>query len=258
MEGSVTQGPANLGRFSPFSELVHVTWWDNFGKILKFQHGDMKQSNFSNYQWTAKGLQRQSLMSQTHIVEDAGRASQLLSPVHFVVEEDTEPMLPPDLFDEDLVAAFQANWLAVQDRVESMWEKKSFASRDVNRVPLKLPVPDQKLEHAGSRPVACGHCLRVKGTDHCECPRFGVFGHNPGTAGGLSIHASDEVSASPDGLLNFFPTDLLPHAIGSRVGLAKLLAQFNLEFGTGDRVKILNSDIDIYARIIKVSVIGCV
>jgi len=225
---------------------------DNFGKILKFQMGDMKQSNFSNFQWTAKGIQMQSLPSQPHV--DAKRAAKLLHPDDFNQEGEHMGVMPADLLDEDLIGDFQRDWLDAQDRIESVLDLNTYASQNVTRVPLKLPVPRAAGQPNSilNVPEVCTTCLRQRDDPRCDCARFGVFLPDGKPEGGRSIHASDEMSGSPDGLLNFHPSDLLPHAIGTRVGLAKLMAHFNIEHGTEGRVKIVNSDIDIYARIIKV------
>jgi hypothetical protein len=164
--------------------------------------------------------------------------------------------MPANLLDADLINGFQRDWLGVQDKIESFRELKTYASENVTRVPLKLPVPQASTQPDSilNVPENCLSCFRPADDPDCNCARFSVFSPAAAPDGGSyrSIHTSDEMSGSPDGLLNFHPADLLPHAIGTRVGLAKLMAHFNLEFRTEGRVKIVNSDIDIYARIIKV------
>lgn len=237
-------------------ESVHVTWLDNFGKVLKFQMGDMKQTNFSNFQWTAKGIQRQSQKFQYHI--DEKRASKLLSPTEFQIDPTKTHVMPPDLLDDDIVTGFWSEWLGAQDEVESIWDRKTFLARDVTRVPLKLPSTVDDAQYISLLNVGddeCPICFRPYGHPECDIDHLCFFPQVDEDIylDEMPIHATDDTSASPDGLLNFFPADLLPHAIGTRVGLAKLMTQFNLDFGDTGRVKILNSDIDIYARIIKVT-----
>ena len=64
----------------------------------------------------------------------------------------------------------------------------------------------------------------------------------------------DHISGSPDGLLNFFPFELRRFNIGSKIGLARILADFNIEHGGNAYgiVKIVNTDVQIFERIIKV------
>jgi hypothetical protein len=62
----------------------------------------------------------------------------------------------------------------------------------------------------------------------------------------------DHISGSPDGLLNFFPADIKQFNVGSKIGLARMLADFNIQFGASGQVKILNTDVQIFERIVKV------
>ena len=227
---------------------VHTTWIDNYGKILKFQMSDLKQTNFSNYQWTAYAIMRQGLPTQHHMHNRA--AGTLIQPSEMKLTPTSMDAMPPDLLAGVLVEGL-IKWINRQD-VDTLWDSPSFISKAVTRIPLKLPDIDDP--EAKTIDIVCGNCFRRAGTPDCTCARFDIYDDGVGSGHNESVHRSDETTGSPDGLLNFFPTTVLEHAIGSKIGLAKVMARMNIEYGLDERVKIVNSDVDIYARIIKVRV----
>jgi hypothetical protein len=239
-------------------QVVHVEWWDNFSKCYAFQKQDMTRSNFSLNLWTVMGVQRQSLPTQPHRLQLSGSELQkceLLSVEDFIVNNQSTPAMPDDILDIALIRSFKINWLDKVDKVQSFW-KSSFRAKSVTRVPLKLPNSEGFNK--------CGNCDRLK----CSCFINSILAtqraadsdgkrvseEKQPTPSELmhSVHLTDNVSGSPDGLLNFFPHTIKKQNIGSKVGLSRILAEFNMENRDNKMVKIVNTDVQIYERILKV------
>ena len=209
----------------------------------------MKRSNFTACLWTVTGVQRQSLPSQPHVELGV----KLLSIDEFVVN-GRRPALPPDLFAVALVDRFKRQLLFPVDKVKSFWGAR-FRAKDVTRVPLKLA--------PGVNSRVCGRC----GESRCSCFMRDILATQVNgddedvdidngtdqTNLAHSLHMTDNITGSADGLLNFFPGDIKPYNIGSKVGLARILAEFYIENHDKGMVKIVNTDVQIYERIIKVT-----
>ena len=209
---------------------------------------DLKQTNFSNYQWTAYAIMRQGLPTQHHMRDRDPQT--LIQPSEMKLTSTSVAAMPPDLLAGELVEGL-VKWIDSQE-VDTLWDSSSFISKDVTRIPLKLPEPVDP--EAKAIEIVCGNCFRRAGTPECACARFDIYEDGVGSGHNESVHRSDQTTGSADGFLNFFPTTVLEYAIGSKVGLAKIMARMNIEYGLDERVKIVNSDVDIYARIIKVRV----
>jgi len=228
---------------------VHVTWWDNFSKVHAFQKADMSRTNFTLCLWTVCGVQRQSLPSQQHVIE-GGHSNRLMSFEEFKVSRNNADALPADILSVALVNKVKNQWFARVGATRSFWEG-NLRARKVNRVPLKLPRGE-----SGNDAKACGQCNDAR--QRCGCSLEQLNGdakvNDSNDILNLSTSAAidDHISGSPDGLLNFFPFQLRRFNIGSKVGLARLLAEFNICHGDKDVVKILNTDVQIFERIIKV------
>lgn len=227
---------------------VHVTWWDNFSKVYAYQKGDMTRTNFTLCLWTVCGIQRQSLASQEH-VSKGGHASKLMAVDDFKVSANGADALPDDILSPTLVNVVRSRWFHRINRTRSFWVGK-LRARNVNRVPLKLPevVGDEDAK-------SCIHCSEAKCACQLERLSREVGAQDTSDILDLSTSAAidDHVSGSPDGLLNFFPYELRPHNIGSKIGLARMLAEFNITHGNQGIVKIVNTDVQIFERIVKVS-----
>lgn len=247
-------GPAPAKILS--ERVVHVEWWDNFSKCYAFQKQDMTRSNFSLNLWTVMGVQRQSLPTQPHRLQLSGLAKcKLLSVEDFIVNNESAPAMPDDILDIALIRSFKTNWLDKVDKVQSFW-KSTFRAKSVTRVPLKLPDSEGYNK--------CRNCDRLK----CSCFINSILAtQRAADSDGKhsseekqptprelihSVHLTDNVSGSPDGLLNFFPHTIKKQNIGSKVGLSRILAEFNMENRDKKVVKIVNTDVQIYERILKV------
>lgn len=235
---------------NPTKQVVHVQWWDNFSKCYAYQKQDLARTNFALCLWTVVGVQRQSLPTQPHVLSsDPSVRGGLLSVADFTIKRNSSPALPDDLLDSKLIDGFKKEWLGPVDRIKSFWTSH-FRAKNVTRVPLKLPpVDDDK-----SQP--CPRC----GTQRCSCFMQEILsaqseaeatsllqdtGKNP-------LHVTDDISGSPDGMLNFFPRAMKEFNIGSKAGLARMLAEFHIENRNSQTVKIVNTDVQIYERIMKV------
>ena len=195
------------------------------------------------------GVQRQSLPSQPHrqSLSEADKAKRkLLTWEDFKITGGVRPALPPDIVDDALVNRFRKQFLDKIDNVDSFWTNR-FRAKDVTRVPLKLPRTENEYL-----------CIRCQ-VSRCSCFIQGILDSQENETGSNlahSVHMSDHVSGSPDGLLNFFPSDLKPFNIGSKNGLARILAEFNIDNSDKNMFKIVNTDVQIYERIIKVKFVS--
>ena len=196
------------------------------------------------------GIQRQSLPTQPHrlSMSDAERsASPLLSTADFKLRPGMAAALPMDILDAGLIARFKRMFLEPVDRVGSFWNAR-FRAMEVTRVPLKLPPSGDGK--------SCPRC----GFTSCSCFMDDIIAtqadDEENVEGKLAhaVHMSDPVSGSPDGLLNFFPMGMKRENIGSNAGLSRILAEFNIENCDDDKVKMVNTDVQIYERIIKVRI----
>ena len=229
--------------------VVHVEWWDNFSKCYAFQKQDMKSSNFAMCLWTVMGVQRQSLPSQPHRMKLSTQEklkSKLLTREEFKVSVHSTSALPDDLLDADLTDHFKESWLNKVDKITNFWNSR-FRGKNVTRVRLKLQAP------AESESTACTRC----GNPKCSCFMNDIVATQSDGKGGVnhvahSVHMSDHISGSPDGLLNFFPSRMKPFNIGSNAGLARIVAEFHIENWNSNMVKMVNTDVQIYERIMKV------
>jgi hypothetical protein len=208
----------------------------------------MSTSNFSLCLWTVVGIMRQGLSTQHHVL-DGGHGAKLMTIGEFEVSNNTAGALPDHLLGPDLINIVRDQWLGKVNKVTCFWDSK-FKAKDINRIPLKLPVvvgaPDPRL---------CRKCGQLK----CNCGLDALASHVESdpfidkTNLSSAAATDDHTSGSADGLLNFFPADIYPYNIGSKIGLARMLAHFNIQHSDGGQVKILNTDVQIFERIIKVN-----
>ena len=195
---------------------VHVSWWDNFSNVYGFQKADMSRTNFTLCLWTVVGVQRQSLPSQKHVV-DGDHGSSLMNPDDFKVSANVANALPDDITSAPLLNVVKNAWFKTVGRTRSFWVG-NFRARNVTRVPLKLP-------KEGKDDEKCGQC----DGERCTCALERLVNDSSDAPGDILNLASsstidDHISGSPDGLLNFFPFELRRFNIGSKIGLARMLA----------------------------------
>ena len=223
---------------------VHVSWWDNFSNVYGFQKADMSRTNFTLCLWTVVGVQRQSLPSQKHVV-NGDHGSSLMTPDDFKVSANGANALPDDITSAPLLNVVRNAWFKRVGTTRSFWVG-DFRAKNVTRVPLKLPKEGKDDEKCGQCDgQGCTCALERLVSDSCDAP-----GDILNLASSATI--DDHISGSPDGLLNFFPSELRRFNIGSKIGLARMLADFNIEHGNNGFVKIVNTDVQIVERIIKV------
>lgn len=215
----------------------------------------MKRTNFSACLWTVIGVQRQSLASQPHVAP----GTKLLTIEDFDTI-DGQPALPHDLLDPNLINSFKKLCLHPVDKIESVWTTR-FRARTVTRVPLKLDPVDDPRVCARCNSFRCSCFMQdilatqVAHSEEDEIEDVGDEDSKKKTRGIVhSVHMTDNVTGSADGLLNFFPSAMKPFNIGSKVGLSRILSEFYIENRDDYKVKIVNTDVQIYERIIKVRV----
>jgi hypothetical protein len=178
---------------------------------------------------------------------DGDHGSSLMKPNDFKVSANGADALPDAITSPPLLSVVKNAWFKTVGLTRSFWVG-NFRARNVTRVPLKLP-----KEGKDESDEKCGQC----DGEGCTCALERLVSHSGDAPGDILNLASsstidDHISGSPDGLLNFFPFELRRFNIGSKIGLARMLADFNIEHGDKGFVKIVNTDVQIFERIIKV------